>query len=470
MKKRDVLIVCFLFLGMTMKASIWMPSVFSDNMVLQQQQMVPLWGWTSNPGETIRITGSWNQDTVSVVAVEGVWRTMIETPDAGGPYTVTVVGNETVVIHNVLIGEVWLCSGQSNMEWTPQQGLVNLEQEQKAANYPEIRFFTVPKHKSSYPQDNTPGKWVVCTPETFLHFSAVGFFFAREVFQQLHVPMGMINASWGGSPIEDWIPAPLIKQNPELSEAAKKLKKVNWWPTTPGVAYNAMIAPLIPYTIAGVLWYQGESNRVNASSYYTSLPLLIRSWRDAWGEDFSFYFAQIAPYDYKDDNVAGAVVRDAELMTMKTVPGTGMAVTNDIGNLKDIHPHNKQEVGRRLALWALAHDYHRPKVVFTGPVYKEMEVDGNKVILSFDHAEGGLKMDGKELKAFTIAGEDRVFVPAKARIKDGTVEVWSPKVKKPVAVRFGFSDIALPNLTNGAGLPASAFRTDNWDVEIKTVK
>ncbi|MEX0359545.1 MAG: sialate O-acetylesterase, partial [Allomuricauda sp.] len=300
------------------------------------------------------------------------------------------------------------------------------------------------------------------------NFSSVGYFFGRKLHKDLSVPVGLISSNWGGTPVEVWIPEEQIEKDKELRLAAQQISEFEWWPHLPGTAYNGMVHPLLKFDIAGTIWYQGESNRANSKSYYKSFPTLITTWRELWNKDFPFYFAQIAPYDYDKEkkDIKAAVVRDAQLYTMQSVPNTGMAVTNDIGNLKDIHPTNKQEVGRRLALWALAKTYGMKDLTYSGPVYKSMEIKRNKITLDFDHAENGLKMDGKTLKEFYIAGKNQVFHEAKARIKGNRVEVSSSKVKEPVAVRFAFYDKALPNLFNQEGLPVSAFRTDDWEIDL----
>ncbi|MGW9685689.1 sialate O-acetylesterase [Flagellimonas sp. 2504JD1-5] len=464
---KKLLFLIFVLLANVSFGKIWTPTILSDNMVLQQQSEATIWGWTTATSETITIIGSWNNMEVTAKAHQGVWSAQLPTPIAGGPYTLTIKGHEELVFSNVMIGEVWIASGQSNMQWTPNMGLDNSEEEIQKANYPNIRFFQVPQRKSTTPQDDTPGEWVSCSPETMQNFSSVAYFLGRKLHKNMSVPIGLISSNWGGTPVEVWIPEERIAADKELNDAAKQISEFEWWPHLPGTAYNAMIHPLLKFNIAGAIWYQGESNRANSKSYYKSFPFLIESWRDLWKNDFPFYFAQIAPFDYDKDkkDIKAAVVRDAQLQTMLTVPNTGMAVTNDIGNLKDIHPTNKQEVGRRLALWALAKTYGVKDVPYSGPVYKSMEVKKNKIILTFDHADG-LKMKGKALKEFYIAGSDKQFHEAKARIKGSTVEVSSSKVKKPMAVRFAFYDKALPNLYNAAGLPASAFRTDDWEINI----
>lgn len=465
MKKAGLLLIV-IFLTKSIFATLWLPSVLSDNMVLQQSSESTIWGWTTNVSETIKVSGSWNNDTITTVAYQGQWSVKLPTPKAGGPWQISILGHEKIILNNVMIGEVWICSGQSNMERTPTNGLINAEKEIANANYPEIRFFMIPKHKSDNPQDDTPGYWVECTPESFKNFSSIGYFFGRELHQKLNVPVGLIYSNWGGTPVEVWIEKQKIENDPELKKAAKIVmdKPFKWWPSNPGEAYNSMIHPIVKHNIAGVIWYQGESNTANAMSYYQSFPLLIKSWREEWKKEFPFYYVQIAPFDYRGNNVNAAIVRDAQLNTLK-VPNTGMAVINDIGNLKNIHPKNKQDVGHRLALWALAKTYGVKDLVYSGPLYESMEINGKKALIHFKYAETGLMKKGKELTDFTVAGEDQVFHPAKAIIKGNTVEVLCKEVKSPVAVRFAFTDVAEPNLFNKAGLPASAFRTDDWKIK-----
>ncbi|MEO9892264.1 sialate O-acetylesterase [Aurantibacter sp.] len=464
---KNFLTIILLFSIQLCFGKIWMPSILSDNMVLQQNSEVTIWGWTTATNEAITITESWNNSPVNIKAHQGIWSGKIMTPDAGGTYTLTVSGHEEVVINNILIGEVWLGSGQSNMQWTPENGLDNADEEIANADYPNIRFFSVLRKKSQNPQDDLVGEWVVCTPETMRKFSSVAYFFGRELFKDLNVPVGLINSSWGGTPVEVWIEKETLFQNEDLKMAAKKLNENGNWPTTAGVNFNAMINPITKFNIAGFLWYQGESNRGNPFAYYKSFPLLINSWREKWEKELPFYFVQIAPNRYDSvKNVAAAVVRDAQMQTMLNVSNTGMVVTNDIGNVENIHPTNKQDVGIRLALWALAKTYNKD-IVYSGPVYKSMSIKKNKIMVAFDNAESGLTKNGKTLTEFFIAGEDKKFYPAKAKIIDDKVQVSSTKVKRPRAVRFAFTDTALPNLTNKEGLPASAFRTDDWEIKLE---
>ncbi len=442
-------------------AKIWTPSVISDNMVLQQMDTVSIWGWTTQTKEKITVTGSWNNVSVSTKAYHGKWTARIVTPKAGGgPYSISIKGHEEVTISNVLFGEVWLASGQSNMEWNAKLGFNNSKEEVAKANYPNIRLFHVPKHQAEAPQQDTPGEWLECTPESMEAFSATAYLFAKNLHNDLKVPIGIINSSWGGTPAEVWVEEDVVYSDSELVAAQGKLPENEWHSFKAGKMCNGMIAPLIPYTIAGTIWYQGESNRFAPHSYTKLFSALINNWRQRWGYEFPFYYVQIAPFNYKEKD-AGVLIREAQMKAMN-VPKTGMVVTSDIGNINNIHPGNKQDVGKRLANWALAKTYNKQRVSYCGPIYREMEIKKNRVIVHFNYADKGLLVKGKELTHFEIAGEDQRFIPAKAKIEGSTVKVWSKKVKDPVAVRFAWDNVAEPNLFNKEGLPASAFRTNNW--------
>lgn len=453
-----ILILAILLPGFTARANVTLPALFSDHMVLQQNSSVAFWGW-AKPGETVRITASWDAEKEYRVQVGrlSAWTLEIETPPAGGPYRVVVSGYNTIEIEDVLVGEVWLGSGQSNMEWTPSKGILNAEEEIAGATYPEIRFFTVNTLTAGTPQQLVSGAWVRCSPETMAEFSALLYFFGRELHLELGFPVGLINASWGGTPIEIWMPEPSIRGDRQLDLAAGMLKPVPWGPTYPGSAYNAMIHPLIPFGIKGALWYQGEGNVDYPGSYARALKTLVESWRSAWGYEFPFYYAQIAPWSgYGADNVRGAVLRDQQRLALARTEKTGMAVLSDIGNLQNIHPENKQDVGKRLAAWALHQDYGMKDRAFSGPLFRSFSLEGGKAILHFDHAGGGLISRDGALREFEILDENGGWIEAKATVSGQAVEVMLP-AGGGQGVRYAYRNDSNPNLFNQAGLPASCF-------------
>ena len=445
-------------------ASITLPSVIGDHMVLQQGTDVGLWGW-ADPNEVVTVMASWDGTAVTDTANNHAdWRVTLATPSAGGPYTITIAGHDTLVVEDVLIGEVWLASGQSNMEWSAQSGIDRAEEEVAQATYPEIRLFQVTKQSAATPQLDVRGEWTICRPETMVSFSAVAYFFGRDVYEHLKQPVGLINSSWGGTPAETWIAPEVIAANDTLRQAAARLSEVPWCPVSPGATYESMIAPLTSFPIAGVIWYQGEGNTVNAETYDRTFAALIRCWRVQWQRDFPFYYVQIAPYQYGRP-LEGVLVREAQQRVL-SVPNTGMVVTSDIGNPDDIHPQNKQAVGDRLARWALHQTYGYDTIAYTGPHYRRMEVEGSNARIYFDHVKRGLRSQSETLSHFQIAGADQKFVEAKAVIQDSTVVVSARSVGQPVAVRFGWSNTAEPNLFGAAGLPAAPFRTDDWPVHL----
>ncbi len=637
------------------RAEVRLPAILSDNMVLQQQTKVRIWG-TANPGERVTVTLQ-KESSHAVADKQGHWETWLNTGKAGGPFELTVNGDNLLTIKNVLIGEVWLCSGQSNMEW-PLINTFGGAETVAQAKYPEIRLFTVEKHTSTTPLTDVVGHWVVTTPDDAAHFSAVGYFFGRELYQQLKVPVGLIHSSWGGTPAEAWTSHEGMLSSPELKpildryesslnalpqakeayaralaqweeknlyidagnkgealgyadpatatadwskmdlpqqfetaglliDGAVWFRKVldlpqSWagkelvlnlppvddqdvtyfngtkvgsigretpnsylvprkyvvpgslvrpgknviavrvfdsageggfsrggamslgpagaaesevmslrgvwdykvelalepkhpdWGTrpeavgvgnqnNPSVLYNAMIAPLVPFAIRGVVWYQGESNAGRSYQYRTLFPIMIRDWRKAWGSVFPFYFVQLAnwhAHKAEPDESDWAELREAQMMTLRE-PQTGMAVIIDVGDEIDLHPRNKLDVGRRLAAWALADTYGQ-KVTPSGPLFDRYKTEGDRVRVHFKYGADLKTIDGGPVKGFAIAGEDRHFVWAEARIEGDSVVVSSPTVLKPVAVRYGWADNPIVNLYNGAGLPASPFRTDDW--------
>ncbi|MDP3432741.1 MAG: sialate O-acetylesterase [Bacteroidota bacterium] len=445
-----------------MFAKIILPSVFADNMVLQQNSDVAIWGW-SDPGETVKIVTSWNsKDTINVKADNSsAWKTTIKTIAAGGPYSIRILGSSNVQLNNVMLGEVWICSGQSNMEWSVNAKIINGEEEAAKANHPNIRIFHVQKIGAEYPQQTCNASWAVCTPETMRSTSAIGYFFARELQQKLNVPVGIIVSAWGGTPAEVWIEKSRIENDTELNKA-KYNEHFDWWPGAAGALYNSMIYPVVPFGIAGAIWYQGESNCGNYPIYSKLMKTLIENWRADFKKDFPFYQVQIAPYTYGDQGTSEYLREQQELAT-KTVPNTGMVVISDlVDNIKDIHPRNKLDVGKRLANYALAETYKQNVGAYKSPSFESMKVEKDKVRLTFSNAAAGLKSTGKTPLKFMIAGDDRKFVEATAKI-DGNVVILSSKlVKTPVAARFCFDDTSMPDVFSNEGLPLAPFRTDTW--------
>lgn len=649
-----LLAAALLFSLQSTRADVKLPSIIGDHMVLQSGIRAPIWG-TASPGETVRITPGWSKKTYTVRADEkGDWRVKVQTPAPGGPYGMTIAGENRIEIQDILIGEVWVCSGQSNMEmplgvfggW--RSGILDSAKEIDEAVYPRVRLFEVAQTMAAGPKADCPGKWAECTPASVSPFSAVGYFFGRDLHKKLRVPVGMIESSWGGTRVEAWtsrekleasgaekddlallkaaienpdslkretaaewntwmgsidslagtarddslflpgpsdtvwkkvrlperiddfgldkfdgivwflksfavpdtflgrelaldlgpiddydvtwingrevgrtylqwgswtirrhytVPPGVLRKgrntisirvqdvaalgglygragelrlwfgdtNNSVALAGEWLYKIgidqgqlppfpegrNLHPNRAAILFNGMIAPLIPYGIRGAIWYQGESNAPDPAGYRKLFPAMIKDWRVRWGlGDFPFYYVQIAPYRYGTESDA-AGLREAQRMTL-SVRNTGMVVTTDIGNVDDIHPKNKQEVGRRLVLWALSKTYGKKGITFSGPLYRIMQVRKGRVRIYFDHVDGGLTAHGNTLKEFSVAGEDRKFHDAVAVIDGQTVVVSSPEVPDPVAVRFGYTNTSEPNLFNKRGLPASPFRTDNW--------
>ena len=462
MKRIFIIFLIISTYSIKLSAKITFPSVFTDNMVLQQNSSVAIWGW-SEPGETVRIVTSWNlNDTVKVKADNySLWKTNIQTIASGGPYSVQVLGSSTVQLNNVMLGEVWLCSGQSNMEWAANMGLKNKEEEIANANYPDIRIFHVQRMGATTPQQNCSGTWKPCTPETMGSTSAIAYFFARELQRKLKIPVGIIVSAWGGTPAEVWMEKSKVESNPILN-GSKYSNLTDWWPIEPGATYNSMIAPIIPYGIAGVLWYQGESNCPTYKVYSLMQKILIENWRSDFKKDFPFYFVQIAPWTYTE-RAPSAYLREQQEIVVKTVPNTGMIVVSDlVDDIKDIHPKNKLDVGKRLAAYALAETYHQNVGAYKSPFYESMQVEKDKIRISFSNTLTGLKCTSKDPAKFLIAGADQKFVEAIAKIDGNTILVSSKLVKNPVAVRFCFDNTSIPDVFSNEGLPLAPFRTDQW--------
>ena len=500
-----ILSALLLFAAGRVAADVRLPAIIGDGMVLQCDQPVVIWGW-AGPGEEVSVAIGENQATTNADA-KGEWMVRLAAMKASAePVELTVTGTSgrRIKRKNVLIGEVWIGSGQSNME-RAMESKFDGKPLYEGGDYPDIRLFYTPKTIASAPLADVSASWVPCSPESTRTFSAVLYHFGLHLHTELRVPVGLIQSAWGGTPIEPWTPPEGFASEPALAAdlewargaddryedaKAKRLEQfAAWlakarqaaaegrpisappsWPRhpvlshrSPTAIYNAMIHPLAPFAIRGAIWYQGEDNVGAGMHYHHQLKGLIQGWRQVWKQgDFPFYYVQLAPFKYAGDPLALPLIWEAQAATL-SVPNTGMAVTVDISTIGDVHPPNKRDVGKRLALWALAGTYGRTDLVYSGPLYDSHRIEGEKIRISFKHTGGGLvSRDGKPLSWFTIAGEDRKFVEARAAIDGDTVIVSSPEVAGPVAVRFGWHQTAEPNLSNKEGLPASPFRTDRW--------
>jgi len=502
--------VILIFVGASnVLADVTLPALFSDHMVLQGGAAVPVWGW-AEPGEEVTVTVQ-KQVRRAKADRNGKWMVTLGKLRSGTPVTFVVEGRNRIVVRDVLVGEVWLCSGQSNMEMAVDH-CKDFEAEKSAANLPSLRMFTVARNSQAVAQTNCTGAWVICSPETMGKFSAVAYFFGREIQQRRHVPVGLIHSSWGGTSIEAWTSmaaqshlaefpiiserwrnveggiwdeakamagykAALEKWNSDVSKAKAEKKPLSREPQKPvnprldpnfpANLFNGMIAPLIPYRMQGAIWYQGENNAIASFPQLFGLQLrtMIKDWRGRWGYEFPFAWVQLPEWRESQkqpvQSTGWTTVREQMLKALD-VPHTGMAVTLGLGDAKDIHPKNKQDVGKRLAGWALAEVYRDSTAVASGPLPGGAKIKGNEIIVSFKHTDGGLTSRGKELRGFVIASADRVWVRAEARIDGKRVIISHPGMEHPVAVRYAWADNPQFSLLNGAGIPASPFRTDDW--------
>jgi len=477
----------------SLHAAIHLPALISDHMVLQQGMPVRIWG-SADPSEAVRVEFQ-GQSVSTAAGADGKWQVWLRPLIAAGPLEMTING---AAIHDVLVGEVWLGSGQSNMEFRLSNA-INHDEEIAHASYPLIHLFQVKRGVSDQPLDDVVGAWQVCGPETAAHFSAVEYFFGRHLQQTLHVPMGLIESDWGGTPAQSWASHPAMESDPALkfvlddwdhtlanyptAKSGYDQRMVEWTKAaaaakaaatdppdepnppqgpghqnTPAGLFNAMIHPLVPYAIRGAIWYQGESNasEKHAYRYRRLFGAMIEDWRNRWGEgDFPFLFVQLANFH---SNEWWPVLRESQTETLR-LRNTGMAVATDIGESRDIHPKNKQDVGLRLALAAL-HTAYGKSLEYSGPMFREATPEGSTMRVYFSHADGMVAKGGGALTGFTISGADNQFVQAEARIDGGAVVVSSPQVTNPVAVRYAWADDPVANLVNQAGLPASSFRSD----------
>ncbi len=509
-----------LFISACVHGDVKLAHLFNNDMVIQRETEAPVWG-LADAGESITVEGSWGKKTSTVANENGEWMVKLPTTKAGGPYNLTVSGKNQISLRNIMLGDVWLCTGQSNMAYDVG-GIKDTAKDIETANYPDIRHYKASSTFSEAPASDNKGFWKVCSPKTVKNFSATGYFFAREIYKNQQIPIGLLSVNWGGTRIEPWTPPVGFDSVPELSEIAKKVDSINplkkagreayrdyleslsrWvvkteqaldanklpamQPKRPNIGsghqqatylYNGMIHPIVPTAFKGVIWYQGESNGGEGISYYHKMQALISGWRQVFNQgDFPFYFVQLANFRKSDrKNAAGgdgwAKLRQAQLDSLK-IKNTGMAVAIDIGEADDIHPRNKQDVGKRLALWALAKEYGKTDLVYSGPLYREMEIRRNKAIISFDHVGSGLMIATKtgeslpveskngKLTWFSIQDKDNQWHHADAIIQGNRIVVTSPNVNKPKAVRYAFTmNPEGFNLYNRNGLPASPFTTE----------
>lgn len=506
MIKRIIIVFAFTLVAVFTQAQISVNSLFCDNMVLQRNVEVPVWGVSNN---TEKVTVEFAGQSITTAVSNGKWMIKLKPlKENAQPQSMTIKGStNTIVITNILVGEVWLCGGQSNMERqlglrNGQKPLLNWVQEAAMANYPQIREFALPHNNNvTVPVTKLNAKWIVCDTQTVKQFSAVGYFFGKALHEKLKVPIGLIHSSWGGTPAEKWTSRQALENNPELKQIVENYDKaiadypsklqafkdneaalLQQWtadtllakqagkplpqkPTMPvnpqksgdcGGLFTTMIEPLIPYAIKGVIWYQGEANSSRAKQYQVLFPALIKDWRAQWGEgDFPFLFVQLAPY-----RGTSPESREVQLLTWQRTPNTAMVVTIDCGDSADIHPINKKPVGERLALAARALAYGENKLEYSGPVYQSMTINKNKIILSFTHVGSGLLAKDGDLYGFTISEDGKKFIQATAIIEKDKVIVFAEGITTPTAVRYAFINNAKGNLFNKEGLPASPFRTD----------
>jgi len=469
------LLVAFLMIVLPLKAEIKLPCFFGDNMVLQQQMQVPVWGKAS-PGSQIIVRTGWDRYNYMAKADEyGRWKVRIQTPAAGGPYVLMISeGNgNPLTLGNVFIGEVWLLGGQSNMEMPLQgyrdQPVNGSAREILTSDRYQIHWFKVHRHSTTNPLDTVrQASWKKAAPDNAGEISATGWFFARMLSEQLNVPVGLIACNYGGSTVEAWMSPDVLLNDGRYTIPAPgdTIPVVNRTPTT---LYNGMLHPIIGYGIRGCLWYQGESNYMQPERYAHLFSTMVNNWRQLWGQgSFPFYYAQIAPFDYgilqEKGYVNSAFLRDAQRLAEDSIANSGMIVLLDAGDSLCIHPRDKSIVGERFAMLALSRTYAEKIPGMASPRYRSLEIKGNEAVLTFDEASLGLSSFGQPLTGFEVAGTDSLFYPAKARIDRARVIVTAEAVQEPVAVRYGFRDFIVGKLKGTNGLPVSSFRTDDWYV------
>lgn len=469
MKKYNYLFFLFLMLLAVpgLQAEIRLPAVFSDHMVLQRNSKLTFWGW-GTPGETISIVPEWMKgDTLKTrVGNMGKWSAHVPSGEAGGPYKIRFNGSSEVVLSDVMLGEVWLCSGQSNMEWSANHGIKNGEEEVRNAHCPNLRIFHLPQIAASFPQENCFSQWTVCIPETMRSTSATAYFFGRNIQEELNVPVGIIVAAWGGTPAKVWTPRKFIMSDPVLSDFSYEV--TTWWPVEAGSLYNSMIHPVMPYDIAGCIWYQGEANHTRANSYAHLMQRMIDSWRAGFNKSFPFYLVQIAPFQYHSADNGPALLREQQAMLPGMLDNVKMITVSDlVDNIQDIHPRDKRGIGQRLSNLVLDDTYHKFVGSYESPVFKSACLKGNNIIITFDSVKKGLKIHGKKIEGLKIAGKDRKWQEASAKVDGEKLIVSAKGIEVPVSINFCFSDDGKGNLFSTEGIPVAPFRMENFEVSPK---
>jgi sialate O-acetylesterase len=478
MKKRTLtflipILLNFVLFSWNLTAQLKLPSLFSDDMILQQKSEAAIWGW-AKAGVKISVVPSWDHKKYTATSnASGKWNVKISTPSAGGPYEITISEGNSLTLKNVMIGEVWICAGQSNMEM-PMKGfrgqpVIGSNDAILTSKNKNIRLFTVARSGKTEPQEDCKGQWKEASPESVTNFSATGYYFGRLLNEVLDVPIGLICVSYGGSCIQTWMSknTAIPFETTGLPSKGDSMKVPN---RTPTALFNGMLNPVIGYGIKGTIWYQAESNYREPDKYPMLFSNMVKEWRNLWGiGNFPFYYAQIAPFDYFSLDpknpaswVSSAYIREAQLKSMDSIPNSGMAVLMDIGEEKCIHPAHKEVGGKRLAYWALAKTYNITGFGYASPTYKAIEIKDSTLVISFNNAPNGLTSFGNELKCFEIAGDDKKFFPARATLGAKSVTVSALEVKKPIAVRYAFKDFVIGDLFSTEGLPVSSFRSDNW--------
>jgi sialate O-acetylesterase len=463
---RSALVAGLLFIAAKANATVKLPAIFGDNMVLQQQAQDKIWGW-AKANSLVTITTSWDGKVYKAKADGGgSWNTKVATPVAGGPYKITFNDGELLTLNNILIGEVWFCSGQSNMEMALRGNsspILNAAEIILNADNPQLRLCTFKMASVLNPAADVKAKWDESTSETARNFSAIAYQFGEILQKKLHVPVGIIVSSVGGTTIEAWMSKESLAAYPEVKVPASIADTVKQPWKLPTALFNGMIAPALGLTVKGMVWYQGESNRHEPQLYGKLFPVMVADWRKQWGlGDVPFYYVQISPFGSQDKTRSGPLVREAQLNAMSLIPNSGMASTMDVGMEKNVHYMNKTLPAQRLAYWALGKTYGIKGINYLAPTYKSMAVSGGRVTVTFSNAPYLTTME-KPLTLFEVAGADKVFYPAKATMKINQVFLQSDKVAAPVAVRYAFKEFCVAELYNNDGIPASSFRTDDWD-------